>query len=66
MRRASCDPERDPFTIGHILPENPVSEWEETFPPPTRYAAADRLGNLTLFESGPHVRRLQGWHRVRT
>lgn len=48
----SCDPETDPASIEHILPENPSSEWDEEFPPETAAANVYRLGNLTLLEKG--------------
>ena len=46
----AVDPETDPATVEHVLPENPAGEWAETFPPERREAAVDRLGNLTLLE----------------
>ncbi len=46
-----CDPETDPGTIEHILPENPGAEWEDEFPPGTRDAVVHRIGNLTLLEA---------------
>lgn len=46
-----CDPETDPATIEHILPENPNAEWEQTFPNAYWESAVYRLGNLTLLES---------------
>ena len=45
-----ADPEADPATVEHILPENPAGEWVESFPPERWDAAIDRLGNLTLLE----------------
>ena len=47
--RAS-DPEADPATVEHVLPENPSGDWAESFPPDKWDAAVDRLGNLTLLE----------------
>ena len=47
----STDPDTDPATIEHILPENPSADWEVAFPPETWDAAVYRLGNLTLLES---------------
>ena len=44
------DPETDPGTIEHILPENPADAWEEAFPAERREASVYRLGNLTLLE----------------
>ena len=46
----ACDPETDPGTIEHILPENPVDAWEEDFPAERWEASVYRLGNLTLLE----------------
>jgi hypothetical protein len=47
----ATDPDTDPGTIEHILPENPAAEWETTFPREQWEAATYRLGNLTLLES---------------
>jgi hypothetical protein len=47
----ACDPDTDPGTIEHILPENPTDEWEETFDPARWDTSVYRLGNLTLLES---------------
>ena len=47
-----CDPETDPGTIEHILPENPGPEWEEYFPTEHMDEAVYRLGNLLLLEAG--------------
>lgn len=46
----AVDPETDPATVEHVLPENPAGEWAEVFPPERWEAAVDRLGNLTLLE----------------
>ena len=46
----AVDPETDPGTIEHVLPENPAGGWAEAFPPERWDAAVDRLGNLTLLE----------------
>ena len=46
----AVDPETDPATVEHVLPENPAGEWAEVFPPDRWEAAVDRLGNLTLLE----------------
>ena len=51
-RGRPCDHETDPATIEHILPQNPADEWSGSFPEQQWEAAADRLGNLTLIESG--------------
>lgn len=47
----SCDPDTDPATIEHILPENPLDDWSQPFPREKWEAAVYRLGNLTLLES---------------
>ena len=46
-----CDPETDPGTIEHILPENPAETWAETYPPDKWESSVNRLGNLTLIEA---------------
>ncbi|MDH5642409.1 MAG: DUF262 domain-containing HNH endonuclease family protein, partial [Nitrospira sp.] len=46
----ACDPDTDPATIEHILPENPFDDWSEHFPRAHWDAAVYRLGNLTLLE----------------
>ena len=46
----AVDPETDPATVEHVLPENPGGEWAETFPPDRWEAAVGRVGNLTLLE----------------
>ena len=45
-----CDPETDPGTIEHILPENPTESWVTMFPERLWEGAVYRLGNLTLLE----------------
>ncbi len=45
-----CDSNTDPGTIEHILPENPLESWDETFASDQWDAAIYRLGNLTLLE----------------
>lgn len=47
----ACDPETDPGTIEHILPENPSQYWAATFPERLWETSVYRLGNLTLLES---------------
>ena len=47
----ACDPDTDPGTIAHVLPENPVEAWSESFPPGAWEASMYRLGNLTLLEA---------------
>lgn len=46
----SCDPDTDPATVEHILPENPLADWEATFPRDHWDKAIYRLGNLILIE----------------
>jgi hypothetical protein len=46
-----CDPDTDPATIEHILPENPSEEWAEQIPREHWESCVYRLGNLTLLES---------------
>lgn len=45
-----CDPETDPASIEHILPENPTAAWEATFPRERWDSQTGRIGNLTLLE----------------
>ena len=47
----SCDFETDPGTVEHILPENPLRDWDKTFPPELQEPLVHRLGNLTLLTS---------------
>ena len=44
------DPEAEPASIEHILPQNPSGDWRETFSTPEMEAAVDRIGNTTLLE----------------
>ena len=46
----AVDPDSDPGTIEHILPENPGDEFWEEFPEERREAFVCRIGNLTLLE----------------
>lgn len=46
-----CDPDTDPATIEHILPENPGAEWETSIARETWDSLVYRLGNLTLLEA---------------
>ncbi len=46
-----CDPDTDPGTIEHVLPENPDEVWDETYPTDRWEHGTYRLGNLTLLES---------------
>jgi hypothetical protein len=43
-----CDPETEPATIEHVLPENPTEEWEDSIPRDKWDNAVYRLGNLAL------------------
>jgi Protein of unknown function DUF262/Protein of unknown function (DUF1524) len=47
-----CDPETDPATVEHVLPANPVSDWEASIARPNWDAVVYRLGNLTFLEAG--------------
>jgi len=52
----AVDPDTDPATIEHMLPENPAEMWEATFPRERWEMAVYRLGNLTLLEPGANRR----------
>ena len=52
----ACDPDTDPGTIEHILPENPVDAWEESFPRALWDESIYSLGNLTLLEPATNRR----------
>lgn len=54
----ACDPETDPGTIEHVLPENPSSSWTASFPEHLWEQNVYRLGNLTLLE--PSLNRRVG------
>jgi hypothetical protein len=54
----TCDPDTDPGSVEHILPENPGSEWGLSFPEDQWDRAINRLGNLTLIE--PNLNRRVG------
>jgi len=45
-----CDPDTDPGTVEHVLPENPSGAWEADFPRETWERSTNRLGNLTWLE----------------
>ncbi len=45
------DPDTDPGTIEHILPENPSEAWEASIPPRHWDSAIYRLGNLAFLEA---------------
>ena len=51
MSSRACDPNTDPGTVEHILPENPEEGWEETYPSDKWDNDVYRLGNLTLLEA---------------
>lgn len=46
----SCDPDTDPGTVEHVLPENPSAAWETDFARETWERSVNRLGNLTWLE----------------
>lgn len=46
----AVDPDSDPGTVEHVLPENPGDESWEEFPEGRREAFVYRVGNLTLLE----------------
>ena len=56
--RVARDPESEPASIEHILPQNPSGDWRETFSAPEMEATVDRIGNTTLLE--PAVNRNVG------
>ena len=45
------DPETDPASIEHILPQNPSGDWADAFTATEVQAAVERIGNATLLES---------------
>lgn len=45
-----CDPDADPGTVEHVLPENPGAVWEADFPRETWERSVNRVGNLTWLE----------------
>lgn len=51
MSNRACDPNTDPGTVEHILPENPEEGWEEAYPSDKWDSDVYRLGNLTLLEA---------------
>jgi hypothetical protein len=59
----ACDPETDPGTIEHILPENPSEVWDESFPKLNQDDYLYCLGNLTLLESSLNRRIGNGSYR---
>lgn len=52
----AVDPDTDPATIEHMLPENPADIWEASFPRERWEMAVYRLGNLSLLEPGANRR----------
>lgn len=46
-----CDWESDPASIEHVLPENPLAEWDACFTPERQAGYIYRIGNLTLLEA---------------
>lgn len=50
----ACDPDTDPGTVEHILPESPAEGWEEMYPSDKWDSDVYRLGNLTLLEASPN------------
>ena len=52
------DPEAEPASIEHVLPQNPSGNWRETFSALETEAAVDRIGNTALLE--PAVNRQVG------
>ena len=51
MSERDCNFETDPSSIEHILPENPIDEWENSIPRTAWDATTYRLGNLTLLKA---------------
>lgn len=56
----AVDPDTDPATIEHVLPENPLEEWSEAIPRERWTDFVYRLGNLALLE--PSANRRVGNH----
>jgi len=52
----ACDPETDPASIEHVLPQNPSEEWEAVFPRGLWERSIYRLGNLALLETSANRR----------
>ena len=46
-----CDPDTDPGTVEHLLPENPSAAWDAMFPRDQWDRAVDRVGNLSWLEA---------------
>jgi len=51
MSERECSFETDPGSIEHVLPENPMDEWEDSIPRAAWDATIYRLGNLTLLRA---------------
>ena len=47
----AVNPDTDPGTIEHVLPENPTDAWTEDYPSGRWESGVYRLGNLTLLEA---------------
>lgn len=66
-----CDPEVDPSSVEHILPENPSVEWDEFIPQNRWDEFTMRIGNLCLIEPSinreignqPFAIKLDGYRR---
>lgn len=69
----TVDPDVDPGSIEHILPENPGESWEEQFVRERHEAFLYRIGNLTLLEkkanreigNQPYANKLSAYERSR-
>lgn len=67
----ACDPDTDPATIEHILPENPSYAWSDFFPEEKWDECIYRFGNLTLLEPSlnrqfgnrPYAEKLEGYEK---
>ena len=51
LSERACNPDTDPGTIEHIVPENAPETWSEEFPAENLDRWVHRLGNLTLLEA---------------
>ncbi|MCC6150686.1 MAG: DUF262 domain-containing protein [Planctomycetes bacterium] len=51
LSHRAVDPDTDPATIEHILPENPSEDWNESIAKEHWEATVYRLGNLVLLEA---------------
>jgi len=54
--KLACDPETDPATVEHVLPENPSAAWEAAIPADKWEDSIFRLGNLLLLEGAANRR----------